>query len=667
MVSYSTIVLFFLYCWGLGCTASALLPKPEHRGERFFLQVGLGLGLLPLLLIFLNFVHLPIDWKLVLALSLAYPFFMLLKTIRHRNFTLSFSLKSFPPVGKKMTKTGLLLLGAILISAISLYMYAQGAFNYPYLEDEDPWGHAVGAKYVALEKTAYDPEFKAEGRMDSVLSYIDPYPPAYDALMGILHQTSPSLPWTLKFFNALIISLSLIFFYLFAQELMGNRAAALLATFFLAAIPAYFSHFIWAHSLTIAIFFPAMYCLIKIKQEPKWWYLAAFIFGSIWVSQNLEQPMKLTILALLFAGAYSITYQRFFRREFSAILTGMLLSLLWWGTMLAKYGKNKLLEYYGAASVAASSEAVPLEVVSEGSSSLVSIVVDKAVVIIHKLTSAGGSGSRSYLLDDFVFAQKENMINAPIGIGLLLSILTLIAVVYFLFHLKKNLVKKENSWKALVILWLLILFWGVNGQTFPIPILRAPFRIWLLLGIPVALLAAEGARLVAGWARKISLPPIVAIFFIIVGVIFTSAIPKMQTNLSVWPTSGSFSSPQEPWDYAALFEQLPANAPVFLYAPRDKLTIGYGGYACAWCEEQLEFRNKIIHRDAEELFNFLKSKGYEFLVINGNMDSKYFRKSFGENVTATLLPQRYNEILSSSHFTPIAKKDNFFVVFKVNL
>ena len=64
----------------------------------------------------------------------------------------------------------------------------KGAFRYPYLENEDPWGHSVGVKYVAIEKTAYDPDLERKGvDIDPVNSYMDPYPPAYDILM-MLHS-----------------------------------------------------------------------------------------------------------------------------------------------------------------------------------------------------------------------------------------------------------------------------------------------------------------------------------------------------------------------------------------------------------------------------------------------------------------------------------------------
>jgi len=105
----------------------------------------------------------------------------------------------------KLTKSNLHMLIALGIFLVSLFVYSSGAFSYPWLEDDDPWHHAAGMKYIAVEKDV----FHASGFM-----YVNPYPPGYDLLFGVLHQTSTSLHWTMKFFNALIVSLSILFFYL---------------------------------------------------------------------------------------------------------------------------------------------------------------------------------------------------------------------------------------------------------------------------------------------------------------------------------------------------------------------------------------------------------------------------------------------------------------------
>ena len=191
-----TILLFFIYMWGFGFTATNWLKNNINPLERNLIRIGIGMGVFVMVGVLMNLVHIPLDWKIFLALSLVYPLMCLYKSVRHNTFKI-------PKL--TLTKTNLTILGAVLIFFVCLSMYAGGAFKYPYLEDDDPWEHANSVKYIAIEKTLNSPdnyEFK----------YLDPYPPGYNLMMGVLHQTSPSMMWTLKFFNGLMLALGILFF-----------------------------------------------------------------------------------------------------------------------------------------------------------------------------------------------------------------------------------------------------------------------------------------------------------------------------------------------------------------------------------------------------------------------------------------------------------------------
>src|SRR3989338_1060845 len=661
MISIITIILFFIYLWGLGFTATYFVKKPEHFWERQFLNLGIGLGLFPILAIVLNFLHIPLDWKVFLLLSIAFPMYRVVKSIQA---------KTKPDFSAllKFTKSDLAILTVLVIVLASFYMYASGAFNYPYLEDEDPWGHAVGAKYVSIEKNAYDPVLEEENKIDQTLSYIDPYPPAYDIVMGILHQTSHDLNWTIKFFNALIISLGFLFFYLFAKGFTDNRNKALLATFIFAIIPAYLSHFIWAHSLVITIFFPLLYAFQQIKEDKKWMYIALLIIASVWVSQNIEQPLKLSTMVLLYLVVVSITHRKFFTQGFIALAGGIALSFARWGVMIYKYTLGGFIDYFGGNVVNEEGAAVLVQG-QEFASTASQGVIGHIVSILKTITNPGGSASRAYTFSDFFVAQGNNQINNPIGIGIVVSLIVLFAIGYILWKHKATLVEEKNAWLCISILWLIFTFWGVNGMTFPVSVAKGAFRVWMLLAITTALIAAEGVYSAAALAKKFKIPALVIFSLLIVGMLFTSGYQKYQLNTAVWPTSGSFSGghPAEPFEYGLWFESIPPNTPVFLYAPRDKVVIGFGGYSCDWCQDLKDFRADILHTDAKQLHSFLKREGYQYVIINPRMDARYLAGPFGENETNTLLPQRYNEIINSgSLFTPVYQKDNLFLVFKVN-
>ena len=155
------------------------------------------------------------------------------------------------------------------------------------------------------------------------------------------------------------------------------------------------------------------------------------------------------------------------------------------------------------------------------------------------------------------------------------------------------------------------------------------------------------------------------ILCIVVGVIATSGLQKYDVNTAIWPTSGSFMNMQEPFLYGELFKQIPLNSKVFLYAPRDKLAIGYGMFSCIWCEEIIEFRKDILHEDFDTLYSFLKRNEYEYFLINKNMDYDDLSKKFGEEEVKMLLPERYKEFLTSPKLTPVYSGETV-ILFKVN-
>ena len=647
MISITTIILFFIYTWGLGFTATYWLKNADNFLERQFTNVGIGLGIFAILSVILNFFHIPLDWKIFFILSIIIPSYELSKRIRN---------KQLKAPELKVTKSTLTLLIAVMIALASFYIYATGAFKYPYLEDEDPWGHAVGIEYVSIEKNAYDPPITGYWDTDPALSYIDPYPPAYDVLLGVLHQTSPDIMWTIKFFNILIISLGFIFFYIFAKEFIGDRNKALFATFLLAAIPSYLTHFIWAHALAIILIFPAMYAFERIKHDRKWAFIAAVLVGAIWVSQNFEQPVKITTMILIYIVVSSITQGKIKKYEIMAVIGGLLLSQFWFGGVILRKGLKNFFGYYAIIPETAFAS-------SPGAASGASKPV--ILKIMSALFDSGGSASRAYTFSDFFYAKSENLINNSIGVGIVLSLLVIIGVVYVLVKYRSSIVKNENTWHTVALFWLIFTFWGVNGAAFPISVARGAFRTWMLMAIPVSLIAAEGLYFIKGLSSSKAIRFSI-ITVIIAGVILTSAHQKYQLNTSIWPTSSAFAgSPQEALEFAALFNAIPDGEKVFLYVPRPKIATGFGKGGCNWCQEELDFRKDITNRSAEEVHSFLTSADYDYLLLSPSMDHRQFSKTLGDEKAQEMLIKRYNEIIGSGLFVPVQQKENLFILLKV--
>ncbi|MBI2647265.1 glycosyltransferase family 39 protein, partial [Candidatus Woesearchaeota archaeon] len=451
---YFSIALFFVYAFCLGFTVTSFVKNSENFLERNLMRIGVGLSMLPFIGLVLNLFHIPLDWSLVLVVSLAYPIYYILKYRLKKSFNF------------KITKHDISILVMLLIFFANLYIYTSGAFSYPYLEDDDSWSHALSVKYVSIEKTV-----NTEGRL---FHYISPYPPTYDMLLGILHQTNDSVYFTLKFFNALIIALSTIFFYFFVKEFTQNKNKALFATFALMSVPAFMSHFIWALALSVPLYFVCFYALERIKYDNKWWIVAGLSMVTTFTSSPTHSTYFGLFLALYLITKMILERNIMFYHSIAGFLGVVLSFLLWWLPMIIKYGIKGTLQGVG----------LNIGVLSEEGAA----------------AAFRGTGDRIYTFSDFFIAQKQNMINNPIGIGIFLSILAIIGILFAFFKLK-DIFKKDNHWLVVALIWFVFTLYAVNGARFTIKL--SPFRAWMLLAIPVCILAAEGALNFIGIAKQL--------------------------------------------------------------------------------------------------------------------------------------------------------------------
>ncbi len=778
-MSFITILLFFVYTWGLGFSLTKWIKNSENFLERNIMRIGIGLAAFVLLGVLFNLFKIPIDWKWFLLASIIIPLLSLIlfiKKLIKKEQTLTFP-------KPQLTKSNLYIILVLIIFSLTLFMYTKGAFSYPYLEDDDPWGHAEGTKYVAVEKTIETDVESLEERFKGVrfFGYLDPYPPGYDMLLGVLHQTAPSLNWTLKFFNALFISLGIVFFYFFVKHLTNNSKKALFSTFVLAAIPAYFTHFIWAHSLVVPVFFVVMYCLEQFKEDKKWAYAAAVVFAAMLLIQP-SKIFKLVPMVALYLIIKWLLERKFPTYQVLSIISGIILSLAWW----FEKAKNML-----TIKVAARIEGTAAEVAqSTGILDLIKTTLGRLPEIFPP---EGGSATRAYNFNDFFYAQSQGLINTSVGIGifvyLLLFITTVFLLWYFYKHTKlkqnelskpwlyvihalislnavvafilairyltlifgsfsfllslkleliqfillfslslivyfKNIPPQETGWHAIALSWLVFTFLFVNSETFNLPIGLWAFRIWTLFAIAAAILVSEGLWFllekndkVYTWiilgvilaiaekeaiangfltpksltlallivvvlinlvthALKISIKneeynkivgTISILVTIIIGITATSAYQKYSINTSLWGAGGSWQGGSDEIDaYNWLKTNLPANTKVFPYSGRDQNMMGFDMFSCKWCPEVNEYRKTTLDHNAEELHKFLKSQGYEYIIIDA-MSYKYVKRYGGYNDTVIQeqLPKRFDEIAKAPNLFKPVYQTRAAAIFKI--
>jgi 4-amino-4-deoxy-L-arabinose transferase-like glycosyltransferase len=562
------------------------------------MRIGIGLGVIPVLGVILNFFYIPIDWKIFLLLSLIMPCYYVIK---NKGI-------GIPPF--RLTKSNISILIVLLLFFLTLFMHEKGAFAYAYLEDDDSWHYAQSVKYISMKRTAYEEEDI------NILSFTDAYPPGYSITLAILHQTSNSISWTIKFFNALIISLGIIFFYFFVKHFTNDKNKALFATFILTIIPSYLSHFIWSHALIVTLFFPAFYCLEMLKNNKKWIIPSSLVIGSILIIQP-TQAIKFGIFFLIYWIIKIISQRELSIRILVSGILGFLLSFFWWGAMLLKYqGLRNLLTFMGFVGMASGRAA------KEG------------------VIGVFGTASRAYTFNDFFVAQKQNMINNPIGIGIVVSILLIIALGYIIINCK-ILSKRENNWILISLIWFIFTFLGVNSITFNLPVALFAFRFWMLMAIPISILASVGLWFLFSSFKKIGIGKNIVLLIIVVGVLLTSGYQKYTVNTAIWPPGATWTSYDEVNGYSWL-KTLPIDTKVFAFTKdRSNYIIGFDKFMCVWCKEDMDFQKNAINKTAEELHNWLKRKKYEYITIGGKEAIE-----FGINETN----KRINDMVSSGLF-----------------
>lgn len=619
-----TILLFFVYIYGLGFSITFFVKESENLLERIIIRIGVGLGTIPILGVIINFIHIPIDWKLFLIISLPIPIYLSLKKIKN---------KQYPSI--KITKSNMYVAAAIILFLFSFFMYAKGAFNYPYLEDDDSWGHALTAKYIALEKTAYEPD-----KGEDYFYYTDPYPPGYDIIMAILYQTSQSMIWTLKFFTSLMVSLATIFIYFFVKSFTKNRKRALFAAFALAMIPCFATHFIWSLALSIVLFFPLMYCIIKIKEDKKWIVPAIVVLASI----NVTQPtmgIKINIMVFLYFITKSLLEKKIDFRVLSAQALGGLLSLIWW-----VFAYKSLLDINIRSNL------------SKAIGPVAGNIFMRAWLMLRKRFPPGsGTATREYGFSDFFIAKKQGLINNPVGVGLVLSVIIAVAIIYLLIRYK-TLLKDKNHWKMITLVWLLFTFLGINSLTFNLPFGLFAFRFWMLFAIPASIIASEGFFILTKTAKP-GVYRILIIILILTGITATSGIQKYSINTAIWNPGGSWDYlPDQPLDevngYLWLLS-LPYDTKVFPLPGGHSTAnvIAMDKYMCAWCKEEKEFYVNGINKSIDDIYNFLKSREYKYAIVDPRYRMVLLENRTYQEIPISMVNDKIQELINSDKFEPV--------------
>jgi hypothetical protein len=624
-MSLITIIYFFIMMIFLGYTIYKLLNIKigNNPYEKTIMILGFGIATFPILSIIFNTIKIPLHFMIFLIISSIIPLINLYKYISNKKFNLTLK--------NEYINTNLYYFLIVLIFSIILFsVFLYGSNKYEYLENDDPWYHAEGTKYVSV--------FKTYSVSEPFTRYLEPYPPSYDVLMGVLHQLNTKVQWTLKFFNSLLIGLSILFFYYFSEKFFRNKNIALISSFLLTIIPCYLSHFIWAQSYSLIMYPIAFYILNdlilnknkKIKENIKLNYKLIIAFGIFSSSIYVMQPSS-ALIFLIFSGLFFLG-SSIFRREIQyliilALITGLIISLVYWVPTQIKFSDSENTE--------------TIESLQK-----VRNLFDKE----EKFELRLGEQTNTYSFKDFETAQKHSKIDQAIGIGKFLFYIFIASLILIILIL--SIQKMKNEKLLISLLWLIFTFLGVQGNEFPINLI--PHRFWAFFAIPVVMISAYGLYYLIN-IKMNKIIKITLIIIIIIGIIVTSAYPKYIVQTSIWPPGvDKWSSNEQLEGYIYLKNNF-EGITVFPLCEHDSIPIGFNLMSYGWDSEVKKFRENLQNKTLEDLIMFLKIKNYDYYIITTNCLNNVTFKSLGENKT--------NEFFQTGNY--LSYNNQGFYLFKV--
>ncbi|MFH1840217.1 MAG: glycosyltransferase family 39 protein [Nanoarchaeota archaeon] len=492
-----------------------------------------------------------------------------------------------------------------------------GAYAYPYLEDDDPWGHAEAAKYVSVEKN-----FDAKPRFTH---YLEPYPPAYPAVMGLIHQTNDSIFDTLKQFNVLLMVLALALFYILTK-LLFNRNVALISTIILGIMPSFMSHFIWAQTLAIALSMISLYLIIYFTKEQKnnYFYISIIILASSLTVQTIASA-KIGIIFMLLFGCFMLQSWR--NKEQRAVtkklfligLFGLVISWsIYWVPALIHQGPEEFFT------------------IAEGFSIFQS--------------ASGSSGSMAqyanpiYSLKDIIAAPLSSKIDQATGIG----IFTFITLLVGLFFISLRYKKFKEPTILFAILWFAWELISLKSGSLPIGLFAA--RSWVYISMPIAMVGGYGVYQFLRLSKKINkFLPYLVLIILIIGFYHTSYVPKEAVQHAIWPPGVTWTSSEELQGYIILRE-LPSDTVIYSGCQTQSFVIGFDKMSFSWIKEIRDYKERIIEDDIEDNYKFLKSYGYEYLILSSKCTQDYGMNETNEKIQEFIENDKFNLVNSNAGF-----------------
>ena len=628
------VIYFFVLLYLLGESLSFLL---KYQGKDLFediiIKIGLGLAVFPIIILAFNIFHI-IYWWPILVLSGIIPVYRVARELMGKDADLDENVKLV------FKKTYIFYIALIVIFAVSMMMYSKGSFVYPYLEDGDPLSHALSAKYIDTYGT-----YSVPLDFNPVAHYLEPYPPFYASFMSLFVDLSgQDMVWTLKFFNSLLISLGILFIFFAAKKWTGSNWKAIFASFLLLAINSYMSHFIFASTYATTMLVFAFYGLAALQEgreekrkkgalEWKNIAIASIIISSVF----LIQPTVAAAMAL-FLGAFLVFHLgkwKAFKSILAATLIAGLIACLFWVPAIIKFGIPGVSETMGFTMFTKSPTGLDVD----------------------------SSGNKVYSFADLMNAPATNMIDQPIGVGSVLWIAFLLAVIGVLLHSPQLWKGKDGKneishgrFLLAALLWTALMFFLLMGNALPFKYKFVPHRQWAYFSLGIVLIVAVGGQYLLRLLKYREVKWAVAALFVI-GVIFTGLMPKYNVQTSQWPPGPEWRSPEELSGYLEIENKIPRGSKLFPMCATD-MKAASSNMDVVFLDPELKYikSNYMRYMDANISVNsLLKSKGVQYATVDTEC-----AQNMGLNETNDVLKKIQQEGMT------VVFANQGFVLLKVN-
>jgi len=576
--------------WGLGYSITSLfkLNKFNNNIEKNIMQLGIGLGTFPIFSIILNTIKIPLTWYIFLLLGFIIPLKDLYFYIREKDkeWKFKFNLK----------KINIAILIVFIIFFCHLFVYLKGSFVIEHLEDGDPLQHADVSQYIGEYKTySLTKENKDE------LHYTEPYPPGFAIINGMLYQIDSDMKGILKFFNSFIISLGILFIFFFMAILLKSENKGIFGAFLLAVIPCYLSHFIFATSLAVTLFFPAFYALIRINEDKKWLYIAGIISASIFISQPIAAGVFGVMLGVYWLVGV-ILYKNIQKNILLSIIISIMLSCIFYVTAFIKFGFETFASKMGFYMFLAE----------------------------HKEAASYG---RYYGFINYLISPIQNLIDQPFGFGPLLFITLLVCLLFFALIIKQLYLsenKERSHWIIFSYIIFILTFLATQSNHFPYTFF--PSRVWCYMAVASVLLVSMGVFIISDTLNIKKETKRMIFILLIFGILITSGVPKYIIQTMVWAPDynlyppvekdGNIYSP-EVAGYLWMEHNVPWKSNTMpLCNIDDRSSAAYNMGSQTEDKEIREFKRYIKGKTGEEIVNFARSKNYKYITLGLRCISK---------------------------------------------